>query len=101
MTRRVKGMYMKKITVENAEQLIKSSNGTIFAVSFIKADGTLREMVCRTGVSKGCKGKGLAYSPSDYDLLTVYDVAAQGYRMIRLQTLRNVTMQGRQYSVIQ
>ena len=92
---------MRKITVEHAEQLIKSTNGTIFAVSFVKADGTLREMVCRTGVSKGLKGKGLDYNPSDYDLLTVYDVAAGDYRMIRVKTLRRVTVQGKAYSIVQ
>lgn len=92
---------MRRITRENAELLIKSSNGSIFSIEFIKANGELRRMVCRTGVSKGITGKGLAYTPKDYDLLTVYDLANAGYRMVRLNTLRRVTIGGNAFKVIQ
>lgn len=91
---------MAKITVEHAEQLIKSSNGSIFSVCFKKADGTLRDMVCRTGVVKHVKGTGMAYDPSEYGLVTVFDVQKKAYRMIRLETLRRVTMDGQTFSVV-
>lgn len=89
-----------KITREHAEKLIKSTNGAIFSVSFVKSDGTLRDMVCRTGVSKGITGKGLAFEPSDHDLMTVYDLQRGAYRMIRLDTLQRVTANGRTFAVV-
>ncbi len=90
----------KRITIENAEKLIKSTNGAIFSVSFVKADGTLREMTCRLGVRKGLTGKGLAFDAASYDLLPVFDMAKQDYRMIRLNTLRRVTVDGQAFSVV-
>lgn len=92
---------MRKITREYAERLIKSTNGAIFSVSFVKADGTLRDMVCRTGVTKGVNGKGQAFTPSDYDLVTVFDLQRDAHRMIRLNTLRRITANGRTFAVIQ
>ena len=91
----------KRITIENATKLIKSTNGAIFAVEFTKSNGAVRVMTCRLGVSKGLKGKGLAFAPSDYDLLTVYDMTKRAYRMIRLNTLKRITVDGASYGVIQ
>ena len=68
---------MRRITKENAELLIKSSNGLIFSIEFIKANGELRRMVCRTGVSKGITIRNEVEQPlarviywSGYDSLT-------------------------------
>ncbi len=91
---------MSKITREYAEKLIRSSNGAIFSVSFVKADGSYRDMTCRTGVRKGVNGKGLAFEPSDYDLKTVYDVQAKGFRMINLDSLYRLTMDGQTFEVV-
>ena len=55
---------MSKITREHAIDLIKSSNGMIFAISFAKNDGSIRNMVCRTGVSRYVKGTGMSYDPA-------------------------------------
>lgn len=92
---------MRKVTVEYAERLIKSTRGAFFSVSFVKADGTLRDMVCRLGVTKGVKGTGMSYDPRDRDLLPVFDVAKDAYRMIRLNTLQRVTVDGKTFAVIQ
>lgn len=92
---------MQKITREYAEDLIKSSNGSIFSVTFVKSDGTLRDMVCRTGVTKYVKGKGLSFDPKDYELVTVFDLQRNAYRMIRLNTLRRVTMGGQTFAIVQ
>lgn len=89
-----------RITIENAVKLIKSSNGSIFSVSFVKADGSLRDMTCRTGVVKGIKGIGMAYEPSEHGLLTVFDMQKNAYRMVRLDTLHRVTVDGRTYRVV-
>lgn len=92
---------MRKITKEYAEKLIKSTRGTFFSVSFVKADGSLRDMVCRLGVSKGVNGKGQSFEPKEYDLLTVWDTQKRAHRMIRLDTLRRVTVDGQSFNVIQ
>lgn len=91
---------VNKITQENAEQLIKQTNGAIFGVKFRKADGTLREMTARLGVSKHVKGKGLAFDPSEYELLPVFDMESQGYRMLRLTALKSLTVDGQTFKVV-
>ena len=51
------------------------SDGCFFSISFVKrTTGELRSMTARRGVSKGVKGVGLKYSPSDKGLLVVFDV---------------------------
>lgn len=53
----------------------KTASGQLFTVDFVKrGDGSIRTMNCRRGVSKGVKGVGQAYKPSDHNLLTVYDM---------------------------
>ena len=91
---------MNKITTEQAEQLIKNTRGEIFGVKFLKSDGTVREMTARIGVSKYVKGKGLAFSPSAYDLLTVFCMEANNYRMIRLGNIRRLTVSGKVFKVV-
>jgi hypothetical protein len=91
---------MKKITLENAEKLINQTNNQFFSVSFVKTGGTLRHMTCRLGVKKGIKGTGQAFEPKEYELLTVYDLQSKGYRMIRLETLQSVTVDGQTFAVV-
>jgi hypothetical protein len=92
---------MRKITLEHAEKLIKSTNGTIFGVSFVKANGETRDMTCRLGVRKGLTGKGQSFDPSEHDLLTVFSMGDKDYRMVRLTTLVSVTVKGRSFAVVQ
>jgi WYL_2, Sm-like SH3 beta-barrel fold len=94
-------MKMRKVTVEYAERLIKSTRGAFFGVSFVKTDGSVRDMVCRLGVTKGIKGTGMAYEPREQGLLPVFDVSKDSYRMINLNTLRRVTVDGQTFAVIQ
>ena len=90
---------MINITREYATKLIKASKGSIFSVNFTKADGTLRDMVCRTGVSKGVNGRGMAYEPQDYDLMPVFDLQCKAWRSIRLDAVNRLTVKGRSYNV--
>jgi hypothetical protein len=91
---------MEKIDVTNAVKLIKSTKGKIFTVSFIKKDGSLRRMNCRLGVKKHLKGGEMAYDPSEYDLLPVFDLQNEAYRMINLETLKEITVDGETFSII-
>ena len=95
----------QKISRALAAQMITEYNGSqFFSVSFIKkTDGTLREMVCRKGVSKFTKGGSLAYKPSDKGLVGVWeantDQPEKAYRMINLKGLRTIKMYGNTFEV--
>jgi hypothetical protein len=71
----------------------------IFAVEFIKKDGSLRKMVCRLGVKKHLKGGELKYSPEDFNYLTVFDLQSEEYRTINVNTLRSLTFDGINYKL--
>jgi hypothetical protein len=75
-------------------QLIERTNGKFFTVKFIKKDGTLRQMTCRTGVSKGVTGKGLSFEPKEKDLRVVWAMDAEGYRMINLENVSEIKFNG-------
>ena len=65
-----------------------TKNGKVVGLGFIKrSTGKLRTGAFRGGVVKGITGDGLKYNPSDYDLLTLYDMNAKGYRQIPLDSL--------------
>lgn len=92
---------MKQIDTTKAEKLIKKTKGQVFTAVFTKKDGTVKKMNCRLGVSKGVNGNGLAYNPADYDLITVWDMKAQDYRMINLKTLTALQIKGEFYVIIE
>ena len=92
---------MNKITLEMAEKLIKSSNGEIFSVTFQKKDGTMRVLTGRLGVTEGLKGTGLAFDPSDYDMIPVYDIQKNAYRMVNINTITTIRTGGTEYTVIE
>lgn len=90
---------MKLVDRKQALDLMKSTNGKIFSVVFVKKDGTDRKMNCRLGVKKGVKGIGLKFNPSEYDLLTVYDLQKSAFRMISLKTLRAIQINGEIFTI--
>ncbi len=55
-------------------QKIAETKGKMFSVMFIKADGSLRSMICRTGVSKGVTGEGRNFSMEEKGLVGVYEL---------------------------
>lgn len=88
-----------KVTKDKVRELIYNSNGKIFSVVFIKKDGTIRKMNCRTKVTKHLKGGSLKFSPSSKGLCVVYDLQKKAYRMINLNTIINIKMEGSNYDV--
>jgi hypothetical protein len=90
---------MKQLSLKTAAQLILESHGRIFGVTFVKKDGSIRDMRCRLGVTKDLKGKGLSFDPSQYDLLPVYDMDKKSYRMIRLNTIQELRFDSNRYKV--
>lgn len=90
---------METISIPQAKELIKESKGKIFTCTFIKKDGTLREMNCRQGVKKGVKGKGLAFDPKTKGLIPVFDMQGGHFRMINEKTLQTLTILGEMYEI--
>lgn len=89
-----------KITRNKAKILLQEKiKGQIFAVHFIKKNGKLRKMNCRKGVRIGLKGVGLKFDPEEKGLMVVYDLKKNAYRMINLNTIRQINFQKTKFTV--
>lgn len=85
-------------TLTVAEFTAATEGGRIFTVEFIKrTDGSHRVMNCRRGVSKGVTGAGLAFDPGPKALLPVFDLQADGYRFVSLDSLIALRLNGKRY----
>tara|TARA_R110000868_G_scaffold74362_2_gene215105 strand:+ start:173 stop:508 length:336 start_codon:yes stop_codon:yes gene_type:complete len=94
---------MKTINKEEAKKLIHITNGKIFSSTFVKKDGTHRLLTGRLKVTKGLKenAKQRPYDPSKYNLVCVYDMKAEGYRMINFNTLITLSINKEKYLIEQ
>lgn len=92
---------MTTISKEQAKSLIENNNNEIFKVTFVKKDGTIRDMVCRRGVTSHLKGGVLKYDPKALGYVVVFDMAKEDYRMINLNTLISVNMGGQKFEIDQ
>lgn len=80
----------KEQKVKTAREVIQKTRGKIFSATFIKKDNTRRRMVARLGVRRALRGGERTYDPAKYNLVCVYDMEAQDYRSINLETLEEV-----------
>jgi hypothetical protein len=90
---------MATISKTDALAKIQATNGKVFGVTFTKKDGTTRKMQCRLDVKKGVTGKGMAYKPMERQLLPVFDMANDGFRMVNLDTLSELRTAGETFNV--
>jgi len=90
---------MKQLSRYKALKVIHDTRGRIFSAVFIKKDGTQRKMTARIGVTKNLKG-GTNGASAKNNLVTVYDMAKGGYRMINLKTLLSLKVGGEGYEII-
>lgn len=83
----------------NLETVIRTlAPNQFFSCTFVKrTTGEVREMNCRLGVKPKSEGKGMKYNPSQRGLLTVYDVKKKNYRMINLDTIVNLKINGKEF----
>jgi len=65
---------------EYYRDLIESTNGKFFSVQFIKKDGTVRNMVARTGVTVG--------------VIRIWDVQKKAFRSIPLNRINHIKFRG-------
>ena len=79
--------------------LIHNHQGRFFTAKFIKQDGTLRKLNGRFGVRKGTTGKGMRYNPYERGYLNPYDVNKDDYRMINVDTLLELSFNGKKYII--
>lgn len=87
---------------KNAMAVINSTRGGFFGVTFIKKDGSIRNMTCRKGVYKvqELKGKPSTVDRPDTPYVTVWDVVKRAYRVINLTTLQTIRFNGTEYEVL-
>ena len=98
---------MKKISRETAAKLLEDHKrfgaGRIFTVIFIKrTNGERRVMNARFGVHRYVKGVGRKYEPKEKRLIGCYDVTKEkgkGYRMINLDSILELKVDGVHYKV--
>ena len=92
---------MQTINKEEAKKLIHITNGKIFSSTFVKKDGSHRLLTGRLKVTKGLKknAKQRPYDPSKYNLVCVYDMKAEGYRMINFNTLLTLSINKTKYII--
>lgn len=87
----------EKLTLQQFVDRARES-GHIFAVEFVKrTDGTIREMLCRCGVTKGTHGGSMGYDPANHGLLSVYDMQKRGFRSIPVDAVIHLSMDGQRY----
>lgn len=98
----------KIVTPEEAvlQLLQRGAGGKLFSCSFIKRSKTEEEPILREGtfrlsstMTKGKTGKGMAYSPTDKGLITVYDMTSKAYRMINIEGIATISIGGSKFIV--
>ena len=75
--------------------IISATKGQFFSVRFVKENGSMRNMICRTGVKKGIKGTGYPMSESKKLIRwRVYDMNKKAYRTIPIDRIRSIKTVG-------
>lgn len=79
-----------KIDVAKSRVLAERLENTtgFVTVTFVKADGTVRKMNCRMGVTKHLKGGKSTLDAAKY--VTVYDMTKAAYRAVNRDTILDI-----------
>ena len=86
------------MTKRELADIILSTNGDEFTCVFIKkSTGLERTLRGMRNVQKDLKGVGLGYNPKEHNLISIFDVDADDYRMISIDGLISVTYNGVTY----
>jgi hypothetical protein len=80
--------YSNEIPACDLRDFLESTKGRIFKVVFVKrSDGSCRSLTGRIGVSKYINGKGMAFDPSDKNILVVFEMRSKSYKCIPLDNV--------------
>lgn len=83
--------------INELRRLLKTSNGKMFTVIFIKKDGTIRTLNGRLGVTKFLRGGKDTTAHLD-EYMNVFDVHQKGYRKINLTTITDLKINKQTYT---
>lgn len=72
-----------------------AASGRVVGVTFIKANGDTRVLSGRLGVKKHLRGGTKAGDDVENDVVTLFDMAAQGYRSIKVDSIRKIEANGK------
>lgn len=76
-------------------RLIDNSNGKIMTVTFVKQDGTMRDLNGRIKVTKHLKNTGEHTNTVDRSkYIVMYDLKKKGYRSVNRETILSVKIDG-------
>ena len=89
------------------ETLNNLKGGTIYSVTFVKKDGSIRLMNSIKNTKKGVTGEGLKYDAQDRGLIPVYDLqlAKKGeaenkcWRMVNVNTVQKIVVNHEEYLI--
>lgn len=81
----------KRINKIQAVNLIKSSKGKFFTVTFKTRNNLERTINCNTKISTN--------NPNDLGYFTVNSISDKGYRTINSQTISKISINGLTYNV--
>lgn len=93
--------------IQVKETLNNLKNGTIYSVTFIKKDGSVRVMNSIKGTQKGVKGVGLRFSTEEKNLIPVYDLQlarkgeqeSRAWRMVNVNTVQKICVDHEEFIV--
>lgn len=93
---------------EVASRLYQLQAGTIYSVTFIKKDGSVRLMNSIKGTSKGVSGEGLKYDADSKGLIPVYDLQQarkthdpkKCWRMVNVNTVQKIHINHEVFEVV-
>ncbi len=94
---------MTEHSLSRLRQFLRATRGKIMTVEFVKKNGDLRRMICRTGVKKHLKDPTGTCSPKliaqdiQHGLLRVFDMEKRAYRMVNLATLQKIQAGGEEF----
>lgn len=82
--------------MSKAKELLLSSKGRFLGVTFLKKDGTIRNLTGRFNVRKHLHG-GVSKN-TNTDQMIIYDIINKGYRTITLSSVLEIKVNGKLYS---
>ncbi len=88
----------KEIKRQDLREFIENTHGTPFEISFIKKDGSVREMKAQTEVTIGLKG-GKSTLEDHKEYFIVYDMEKEAYRAVNLNTTFRIALDGIVYLI--
>jgi len=68
-----------------------------FHVKFLKADGSVRDMVASFGVQKFVTGKGKKFDDADHNLITVWEPKTKAYKSFKADRVISIKAHGEVY----